>query len=221
MTAKNPKRRQELLSVAKGLFFQKGYEKTSIADVHTKAGVSKGAFYHHFASKNAILEAIVDDGIAAAVASLTEISHNNSHNAIEKIQSIIVLACRSKIAPSRDMKQLNHALQRDANALLNQKMRTKWLQVATPVLDRILQQGVDESHFSVSHTSEVSRVLLVIVSDFTDQIQRQVALEDGHAEPHHVVHTNLGILQSVLESLLGSIPGSLELQTIQPQLGQS
>jgi AcrR family transcriptional regulator len=47
--------RQELFDTAIELFDKKGYERVSINDICKKAGVSTGAFYHHFKSKDQIL----------------------------------------------------------------------------------------------------------------------------------------------------------------------
>lgn len=218
MTAKNPQRRQELLRVAQGLFFQKGYDNTSIADIHNAAGVSKGAFYHHFASKKDILAAIIDDGIAAAVKSLEQVSRSKTHNAIAKTQSIIALAYKSKVEPPREMVPVGQALQQDSNALLTQKMRTKWLQEAAPILERVVQQGVAESHFNVAHTAEIARVMLVVISDFTDRVQQQLELGEANATPRQAVHTNLQKLLTVLENLLRAEPRSLDLPTIEQQI---
>jgi TetR/AcrR family fatty acid metabolism transcriptional regulator len=49
------KTRQLLLDTALGLFDKRGYEKVSINDICREAGVSTGAFYHHFKSKDQIL----------------------------------------------------------------------------------------------------------------------------------------------------------------------
>jgi AcrR family transcriptional regulator len=49
--------RDHLVEVATRLFSQQGYEDTSIEDVLTAAGVSRGALYHHFAGKEALFEA--------------------------------------------------------------------------------------------------------------------------------------------------------------------
>src|SRR5262249_18358671 len=50
--------RQELLAVAQKLFATNGYEATSIEQVLTASEVSRGALYHHFASKEALFEAL-------------------------------------------------------------------------------------------------------------------------------------------------------------------
>ena len=50
--------RDQLIDVATRLFAERGYEGTSIEAVLTEAGVSRGALYHHFRSKEALLEAV-------------------------------------------------------------------------------------------------------------------------------------------------------------------
>jgi AcrR family transcriptional regulator len=46
---------QRLLNVARTLFAEKGFEGTSVQDVVVAAGVTKGAMYHYFSSKDDLL----------------------------------------------------------------------------------------------------------------------------------------------------------------------
>jgi len=52
--------RSRLLDAAEGAFAQSGYDGASVAAICQAAGVSKGAFYHHFASKQALFLALLD-----------------------------------------------------------------------------------------------------------------------------------------------------------------
>ena len=52
--------RARLLEVATALFAATGYESTSIEDVLGSAGVSRGALYHHWPSKEALFEAVYE-----------------------------------------------------------------------------------------------------------------------------------------------------------------
>src|SRR4030081_3385714 len=64
-------RREAFFEVAQRLIQTKGYEQMSIQDVLDALGTSRGAFYHYFDSKQALLEAVVDrmaDGAMAGVA---------------------------------------------------------------------------------------------------------------------------------------------------------
>lgn len=50
--------KDRLFQAAMELFEKNGYENTSVADITQKAGVSKGTFFTHFPSKDAIFSAI-------------------------------------------------------------------------------------------------------------------------------------------------------------------
>ena len=51
-------KKQEILRTAESLFCRYGYEATSIQDILDELKTSKGSFYHHFISKEALLEEI-------------------------------------------------------------------------------------------------------------------------------------------------------------------
>ncbi len=76
MPPKQPQRtRGRLLRAAEEAFAQRGYDAVSVAEICHRAGVSKGAFYHHFPSKQAIFQAVLEawvqrleDGLRAALA---------------------------------------------------------------------------------------------------------------------------------------------------------
>ena len=50
---------EKILTAARRLFLEKGYEKTTIRDIVDQlGGLTKGAVYHHFKSKEEIMDAI-------------------------------------------------------------------------------------------------------------------------------------------------------------------
>jgi AcrR family transcriptional regulator len=60
--------RHLLLSVARELFTERGYTATSIEDIIQRAGVARGALYHHFSGKDALFRSVYDAVQADAVA---------------------------------------------------------------------------------------------------------------------------------------------------------
>lgn len=52
------KRARELLEIATQLFIRNGIDETTVDDIVAHAGIAKGTFYYHYASKTALLEAI-------------------------------------------------------------------------------------------------------------------------------------------------------------------
>lgn len=62
--------RARILSAAEECFAQHGYEAAGVAEICERAGVSKGAFYHHFASKQDLFMALLGnwlDGLDAGL----------------------------------------------------------------------------------------------------------------------------------------------------------
>lgn len=55
----NKEREQRILEAAAELFVHYGYDKTTVSDIAHRAGVSKGAIYLHFESKDALLEGVI------------------------------------------------------------------------------------------------------------------------------------------------------------------
>lgn len=62
--------RARILEAAAECFAQQGYEAASVADICERAGVSKGAFYHHFPSKQDLFMALLSDWLEALDAGL-------------------------------------------------------------------------------------------------------------------------------------------------------
>ncbi|HIC90176.1 MAG TPA: TetR/AcrR family transcriptional regulator [Anaerolineae bacterium] len=52
--------RSHILDVAAACFAERGYDATSVAEICQRAGVTKGAFYHHFPSKQALFLELLD-----------------------------------------------------------------------------------------------------------------------------------------------------------------
>lgn len=60
VTKEPEERRQEIIDTAMRLFYEKGYEKTSIADIAKAIGVAQGLCYRYFPSKEALFDSTVD-----------------------------------------------------------------------------------------------------------------------------------------------------------------
>lgn len=59
MPKKNPKNtRRKLVSAAWRLFYEQGYDHTTVEDIIAESGTSKGSFYHYFSGKDALLSSL-------------------------------------------------------------------------------------------------------------------------------------------------------------------
>ena len=73
--AKRGETREVILNAAEKVFFANGYEKTSVKMILQEADIVTGSFYHFFASKEALFEAVVErylEGYAGTVRKVLE-----------------------------------------------------------------------------------------------------------------------------------------------------
>lgn len=82
------KKRIDILQAAEQLFFENGVEHTSMDQIAAKAGASKRTVYNHFATKDELFEAILNDMLAKI--NYGEIIHYNADESIE--QQLVTIA---------------------------------------------------------------------------------------------------------------------------------
>lgn len=68
--AGTPSARERIVDVAAGLFYEKGIHGVGVAELVEKSGVAKMTLYHHFASKDAIVDAVLERRLAERTADL-------------------------------------------------------------------------------------------------------------------------------------------------------
>ena len=64
--------RAKLLSVSARLFAKGGFEATSMRDIAARAGMLAGSMYYHFPSKNDLIAAVYEAGVAEIGAAVDE-----------------------------------------------------------------------------------------------------------------------------------------------------
>ena len=77
--------RLRMVSVATRLFGQLGYEATSVEAVLHDSGVSRGALYHHFSSKESLFEAVLE-AIEAEIAAATIAASRDVADPVEALR---------------------------------------------------------------------------------------------------------------------------------------
>jgi AcrR family transcriptional regulator len=80
-------RRKLIIDAARFVFFDKGFENSTMEDIARKAGYSKGSLYSYFDSKNEICFTIVNDYFSTIVELIQKIS-TESATGLEKLEMI-------------------------------------------------------------------------------------------------------------------------------------
>src|SRR5579859_1769854 len=161
-------RRNEILDSAQRLMNTKGYELMTIQDILDDLQISKGAFYHYFDSKQALLGAIVDRMIDAGEQILIPILENTELSAIEKFQQFFEKAGRWKTAQKSLILALMKVWFGDENTLPRQKVYVETAKRFAPLLTEIIRQGIREGTMTTRYPDDVAEVILSLEYAFGD-----------------------------------------------------
>jgi AcrR family transcriptional regulator len=91
------RRRQQILDAARACFIRKGVHETSMQDIFSESGLSAGAVYRYFKSKNEIIEAITGTVIGNLHLFLAELVNSDP---ILPLDELVVRMARKMVAMS-------------------------------------------------------------------------------------------------------------------------
>ena len=208
-------RRNEILDAARTLVYTKGYEQMSIQDVLDAMKISKGAFYHYFDSKPALLEALIDRLADEAAATFLPLLNDPTLPALERLRRYFSSAVQWKATQKDYMLALFRIWYSDENAITRQKMFAKMLQLVAPSFTQAIQQGVREGtlHTSFPEQATVMSVYLILgLSDkFAEVILGNEASGLSKEERFHIMQKAVAAYTDALERVLGAPAGSIQL----------
>lgn len=184
---KGEKRKKELLNIAYNMFITKGYENTSVDEIIEKAQIAKGTYYYYFQSKEQMLEEVIDMMIDNETKMAEQIIRTNI-SVPEKIVGIL-----TSMKPTEEEQPIKNTLFQEENVLMHHKIRKKLIDTLTPLLSKVIKEGVDEGIFECDNIPERVKMLLIIsdgifnegtfsqrdISVFIDMTEKLLGAENG------------------------------------------
>lgn len=210
-------KRNEILDIAQRLFYTRGYENVSIQDLLNELGISKGAFYHYFDSKPALLEAMIERMRDQAEALILPIVNDPDLPALAKLQRMFDAANRWKVARKDVVFAFVHVWYMDENALVRQKTTASMNRRMAQWLAEIIRQGVAQGVMTADNHQHLAEVVLTLIVGLGDAVagallallasptpaQRKDCLRDMQAAT--------AAYTEAIERVLGAQAGSIEL----------
>lgn len=136
---KEPKeRKQEILDTAMRLFYEKGYEKTSIADIAKAIGVAQGLCYRYFPSKEALFDSAIEQYAEELISRFSVPPHHDQLTLKERIATMPILA---ETEDSNYYKTLHAAENRKFHDQLTLKVCEKLSGIVATLLEQAKQNG--------------------------------------------------------------------------------
>ena len=152
----------EFLDVAQRLFYQKGYEQTSVQDIIREIGVAKGLFYYYFSSKSDLLDALIERMTVQSLAVLEPMIADPSLDAPTKFDLFFARTHSWKLSNKAFFLDMMRVLYSEENALLRAKIFAASVPAVVPFLAAIIRQGIAEGAYDVEYPEECAEILLNI-----------------------------------------------------------
>lgn len=151
---------QRILDVSMNLFLEKGYENTTIQDIVDELGdLSKGAIYHHFKSKEDIIQA-VGERIHAGVDFGSMYDGEENMSGREKIKQI-VLYCVKSTDQRRFLKSAPTIMENPK--FLAMEVHESVEEFA-PIIAAYIAEGNRDGSLNVEYPEEAAEVLMLLAN---------------------------------------------------------
>ena len=208
---KGDMRREELLRAAERLFYTKGYEKTSVQDILAQINLSKGGFYHHFQSKEAILAEICENRVVSSLSELKWELFSVKASPIERMNLLlrkVNLFDRENTAFVALMLKICYV---DGDVRIRDRMRSVVLSILSPFVDDVIAEGMKSGDFFTRNPGQLGAIILGMTSTMDEDACRILAADAENPECIIEIADRLNAYRDSIETLLGAPYASIVL----------
>lgn len=208
-------RRNQIFDCAQQLFQTKGYARTSINDIMNIAGVSKGAFYHHFGSKEAMVEGLLRryaDQIRGAYAAVLE---TQSLSALDRYKLYLqILRDRQTLAEPQSMMLIITSLLNEENSGFQDRLMEEIVAAVVPVFSEVLRLGIDEGVFDIDDPVTAAPLIVRIANQHRYVLKTAFSVKslEGQKAVVKQIDDSLRMQGLAIDRLLGIPDGTTQLR---------
>jgi TetR/AcrR family transcriptional regulator, cholesterol catabolism regulator len=209
-------RRAELLDRAAGLFLQRGYQNVSLNDLIADAGVSKGAFYHWFPSKDALVAALAERSARDAFACVEDALAASGGDALERLNAVLRagFATNMKTSGPEQLAAMVLLLRPD-NAHLYGRILAVEQDLYRPLLTQLISEGVADGIFDTFDPDGVGDMIYGLAARTSSNIVDVLDAADESAREHSIdaLTTRFRLHGLAVDRILGLPDGSITTLT--------
>jgi AcrR family transcriptional regulator len=204
-------RREAFVDAALRLMQAEGYERMSIQHVLEATEASRGAFYHYFDSKQALLGAMIDRIADQALATLAPVVDDPGLPAIPKLERFFGDIAQFKTDRKALMLEFIKVWRSDDMAIVREKLRRAFVERVAAILARIVEQGIAEEVFTIDSPGETATILMMLITGFQDTATDLFLARQANAISFEEAEKTLASFTQAFERVLGARKGSIRV----------
>lgn len=139
-------RPDEVLDAALALFIERGYESTRVDDIAKRAGISKGAVYLYFQSKQAVLEGLIQRAVTPIASSVLGLTSGFSGDPRPLVAKVMRVVGQRLADPA--VFAIPKVVMREAIVVpeIADMYREAVLDRVMPTMIKLIRQGIDDGY---------------------------------------------------------------------------
>jgi len=204
-------RREAFVEAAQRLIQAKGYERMSIQDVLDELGASRGAFYHYFESKAALVAAVVDRMVDEATAASAPIVDDPGLPVVVKLDAVVGGLAQWKGERTDLVLALLRGWPADENAVVREQFRRGLVARLAPMLARIARQAQAEGLSPAGAPEDIARVLVSLIQGANETAVELYFARRAETVSFAAVERTLAAYAGAFDRVLGLPAGSFPM----------
>ena len=169
---------RKILDTAERLFIEMGYDRASLQEIIDETGLSKGAIYHHFASKEDIFYSVCDRIGQRNGEVLSQVRDDPSLNGLEKLRAMF----KASLQPERQAKMFCMMPYLMDNAkFLATELRSIFTEVVPCFVEPIIRQGMADGSIRTEHPKELAEAMIILADGWINPIVQPTTPEEIRA----------------------------------------
>ena len=163
------------VETAERLFIEKGYDRASLQDIIDATGLSKGAIYHHFTSKEDIFYSVCDRIGQRNAAILRKVRDDETLNGLEKLRRIFKVS----LQPERQAKifcMMPYLL--DNAKFLATELRSIFSEVVPEFVEPIIRQGMADGSILTDQPRALAEAMILLSDVWINPIVQPTTPEE-------------------------------------------
>lgn len=204
------KKKKEILEFTLSLIFSKGYTNITIKDIIDGLQISKGALYHYFDSKKAIVDEIIEQTKRETEKILLPIANNSNLDALQKYRYFLNESIQWKKSNKMIINNIMVMWYSEENAYIRQRMTEETLKYTALLLEPIILQGIEENVFKTTFPEQVARICVGVSLSLMDSISELMTAQGKDQEAFEKFGLILDAYLDTIERILGAPCGSLK-----------
>jgi len=204
-------KRDRILDFTLRLVYSKGYEQLTIQDILDGLQISRGAFYHYFDSKQALLEALIDRMGKEAKQALLPIVQDPDLDALQKFRRYFESSARLKTLQKPLIVNLLRMWYTDENAFIRYKMTSESIKHTARLIEPMIRQGIEEKVFTTRFPEQVAVIVAGVDISLSDTLIGLLLSPGPDQAAFQKMQITLDAYVDTIERILGGPSGSLQV----------